>query len=103
MAKTTLRTVQRIWEAQGLQLHRVRSFKRSREADFVSKIEDIVAPSRPGAMPLDCRNIPGGHGRNWTAPCYNRNANSLRLTSNGNPDLASSPVHQPGRVQMRTV
>jgi hypothetical protein len=67
MAKTTglsLRTVLRIWEAHGLQLHRVRSFKRSREADFVSKTEDIVAPSRPGAMP---RNIPGGPGRNWTA------------------------------------
>jgi hypothetical protein len=53
-------------DAADLQLHRVRSFKRSREADFVSKIEDIVAPSRPAAMPLDYRNIPGGHGRNWT-------------------------------------
>jgi hypothetical protein len=104
MAKTTglsLRTVQRIWEAHGLQLHRVRSFKRSREADFVSKTEDIVAPSRPGAMPLGCRNIPGGHGRNWTAQVSI--ANSLRLTSSGNPDLASSPVHQHGRAQMRTV
>jgi transposase len=38
----SLRTVQRIWEAHGLQPHRVRSFKRSRDPDFVSKLDDIV-------------------------------------------------------------
>ena len=45
MAKATglsLRTVQRIWAAHGLQPHRVRSFKRSRDPEFVAKLEDIV-------------------------------------------------------------
>jgi transposase len=38
----SLRTVQRIWEAHGLQPHRVRTFKRSRDPEFVSKLADIV-------------------------------------------------------------
>jgi transposase len=38
----SLRTVQRIWAAHGLQPHRVRTFKRSRDPEFVSKLEDIV-------------------------------------------------------------
>ena len=45
MAKVTglsLRTVQRIWEAHKLQPHRLRTFKRSRDPDFVAKLEDIV-------------------------------------------------------------
>jgi transposase len=45
MAQATglsLRTVQRIWEAHDLQPHRVRTFKRSRDPDFVTKLEDIV-------------------------------------------------------------
>jgi transposase len=45
MAKTTglsLRTVQRIWGAHDLQPHRVRTFKRSRDPDFLAKLEDIV-------------------------------------------------------------
>jgi transposase len=45
MAKTaglSLRTVQRIWAAHRLQPHRLRSFKRSRDPDFVAKLADIV-------------------------------------------------------------
>jgi transposase len=45
MAEATglsLRTVQRIWAAHDLQPHRVRSFKRSRDAEFLAKLEDIV-------------------------------------------------------------
>jgi transposase len=45
MAKATglsLRTVQRIWAAHRLQPHRVRTFKRSRDPDFVAKLADIV-------------------------------------------------------------
>ena len=38
----SLRSVQRIWQAHGLQPHRVRSFKRSKDPDFVAKLEDIV-------------------------------------------------------------
>ena len=45
MAKATglsLRTVQRLWQAHDLQPHRLRTFKRSRDPDFVAKLEDSV-------------------------------------------------------------
>ena len=45
MAEATglsLRTVQRIWAAHDLQPHRLRTFKRSKDPDFVAKLEDIV-------------------------------------------------------------
>ena len=38
----SLRTVQRIWAAHDLQPHRVRTFKRSRDPEFMAKLEDIV-------------------------------------------------------------
>jgi len=45
MAKTTgisASSVQRIWRAHGLQPHRVRQFKLSRDPEFVPKLRDIV-------------------------------------------------------------
>ena len=42
VAGLSLRTVQRIWAAHRLQPHRVRTFKRSRDPDFVAKLADIV-------------------------------------------------------------
>ena len=45
MAKASglsLRTVQRIWAAHKLQPHRLRSFKRSRDPEFIAKLADIV-------------------------------------------------------------
>ena len=45
MAKATglsLRTVQRIWAAHQLQPHRIRTFKRSRDPEFITKLADIV-------------------------------------------------------------
>lgn len=45
MAEATglsLRTVQRIWATHDLQPHRVRTFKRSRDPEFMAKLEDIV-------------------------------------------------------------
>src|SRR5918994_6493429 len=45
MAEATglsLRTVQRIWAAHDLQPHRMRTFKRSKDPDFIAKLEDIV-------------------------------------------------------------
>ena len=45
MAKASglsLRTVQRIWTAHKLQPHRIRTFKRSNDPNFVKKLEDIV-------------------------------------------------------------
>jgi transposase len=41
-AGLSLRTVQRIWDAHDLQPHRLRSFKRSGDPEFASKLEDIV-------------------------------------------------------------
>src|SRR5206468_7943487 len=35
-------TVQRIWEAHGLQPHRVKTFKLSRDKRFVEKLTDVV-------------------------------------------------------------
>jgi transposase len=45
MAKATgisLRSVQRIWQAHRLQPHRIRTFKRSHDPAFATKLEDIV-------------------------------------------------------------
>jgi transposase len=42
VAGISLRTVQRIWAAHDLQPHRVRTFKRSRDAQFATKMADIV-------------------------------------------------------------
>lgn len=41
-AGLSLRTVQRIWAAYQLQPHRLRSFKRSRDPEFITKLADIV-------------------------------------------------------------
>jgi len=38
----SLRAVQRIWEANHLQPHRVRTFKTSNDPDFAEKVEDVV-------------------------------------------------------------
>jgi hypothetical protein len=40
----SLRAVQRIWQAQRLQPHRLRTFKRSTDPAFAEKVEDIVGP-----------------------------------------------------------
>src|SRR5262245_2325736 len=41
-AGLSLRTVQRIWAVHKLQPHRIRSFKRSRDPEFVTKLAAIV-------------------------------------------------------------
>ena len=41
-AGISLSSVQRVWRAHGLQPHRVRAFKLSRDPDFVPKLRDIV-------------------------------------------------------------
>src|SRR5919112_135802 len=38
----SLRSVQRVWAAHRLQPHRLRTFKRSRDPDFITKLEAIV-------------------------------------------------------------
>jgi hypothetical protein len=61
MAEATglsLRTVQRIWAAHRLQAHRIRSFKRSKDPDFIAKLEDIVGlyvapPRHAGVLSVD--------------------------------------------------
>jgi hypothetical protein len=39
----SLRAVQRIWATHHLQLHRLRTFKRSRDPAFAAKVEDVVS------------------------------------------------------------
>jgi len=41
-AGVSLRAVQRIWEAQRLQPHRIRTFKKSTDLAFAEKVEDVV-------------------------------------------------------------
>src|SRR6202048_1976610 len=41
-ARISLSSVQRIWRAHGLQPHRVRQFKLSRDPEFIPKLRDIV-------------------------------------------------------------
>jgi len=41
-AGLSLRTVQRIWAAHELQPHRIRTFKRSRDPEFIAKLADVV-------------------------------------------------------------
>ena len=41
-AGISLRSVQRIWADHELQPHRLRTFKRSTDPEFVAKLEDIV-------------------------------------------------------------
>ena len=38
----SLRTIQRIWAAHGLQPHRIRTFKHSTDPDFAAKLDDVV-------------------------------------------------------------
>jgi transposase len=40
--KISAATVQRIWQTHGLRPHRVKTFKLSRDPDFVSKLRDVV-------------------------------------------------------------
>ncbi|MBV9824965.1 MAG: IS630 family transposase [Alphaproteobacteria bacterium] len=42
LAKISVSSVQRIWRAHGLQPHRLRQFKLSRDPEFVPKLRDIV-------------------------------------------------------------
>ena len=58
MARRTgvsLRSVQRIWAAQDLQPHRIRTFKRSTDPEFAAKLEDIVGlrSTRPSMLSVD--------------------------------------------------
>ena len=41
-AGVSLRSVQRIWEAHGLEPHRIRTFKLSRDPEFADKLRDVV-------------------------------------------------------------
>ena len=41
-AGVSVRSVQRIWRAHGLQPHRIRQFKLSKDPEFVGKLRDVV-------------------------------------------------------------
>ena len=54
----SLHAVQRIWVAQRLQSHRLRTFKRSRDPAFAAKVEDVVGlymalPAHAVVLPID--------------------------------------------------
>ena len=68
MAKTvgiSVSAVQRIWRAHGLQPHRVRQFKLSRDPEFIPKLRDIVGlyvdpPAHAVVLSVDARRCPVG-------------------------------------------
>ena len=41
-AGVSVTSVQRIWRAHGLQPHRIRQFKLSKDPEFVDKLRDVV-------------------------------------------------------------
>lgn len=73
MARATsvsLRSVQRIWKAHGLEPHRIRSFKLSRDPKFADKLRDVVAlyvdpPAHAVVLSIDEKRA---RSRRWTAP-----------------------------------
>ena len=52
--------VQRIWAAHGLQPHRVRQFKLSRDPQFVEKLTDVIGLylNPPDKAPVPCVRFP---------------------------------------------
>jgi transposase len=57
-ARVSISSVQRIWQAHGLQPHRVRRFKLSRDPEFVPKLREIVGlyvdpPAHATVLPVD--------------------------------------------------
>jgi hypothetical protein len=81
----TLRSVQRIWAAHGLQPHRVRRFKLSQDPAFVAKLRDVVGlylDPRPTAS--CCRLTRSRKSRRSIAPtarplCSRRSTSSRGL------------------------
>jgi transposase len=62
-------TVQRIWDAHGLQPHRVKTFKLSRDKRFVEKLTDVVGVYlNPRIRPWSCVSTRSRRSRRWTAP-----------------------------------
>jgi transposase len=56
MAKASgisLRSVQRIWQTHDLQPHRIRTFKRSHDPDFIAKLEDMAPPRHATVLSVD--------------------------------------------------
>ena len=62
-------SVQRIWHTHGLQPHRVRQFKLSRDRQFVTKLRDLsVFMSIRRRMRWSCRSTKNRRSRRSTAP-----------------------------------
>ena len=65
----SLRSVQRIWAAHGLQPHRVKRFRLPRDPEFAAKLLDIVGlyvdpPAHAVVLSVD-EKLPGSEGRPW--------------------------------------
>ena len=62
-------TVQRIWDAHGLQPHRVRSFKLSNDPRFSEKLTDVVGLYlNPPEKALCCAWTRRARSKHWIAP-----------------------------------
>lgn len=73
----SLRTIQRIWAAHGLQPHRIRTFKRSTDPDFAAKLDDVVGlymnpPRHAVVVSIDEKS------HVWTAPPVQAESDTAR-------------------------
>ena len=62
-------TVRRIWSAHGLHPHRVKTFKLSRDPEFVKKLRDVVGLylNPPAKALVLCVSTRRARSRHWTA------------------------------------
>jgi len=68
-AGVSLRAVQRIWQANRLQPHRIRTFKRSNDPAFAEKVEDVVGLyMNPRPMLSSFRSTRNRRSKRSTAP-----------------------------------
>src|SRR5664279_336520 len=69
VAGVSLSYVQRVWSSHGLQPHRIRTFKLSKDPQFAAKVRDIVGLYvGPPAMPWFCPSMRRARSRRWTVP-----------------------------------
>ena len=62
-------SVQRIWRAHGLQPHRVRQFKLSKDPKFIDKLRDVVGLYvDPAATPSSSRSTKSHKSKQSTTP-----------------------------------
>jgi hypothetical protein len=92
----SLSTIQRIWVANRLQPHRIRTFKRSRDPAFAAKVEDVVGlymhpPAHALVLSIDEKSQIQALDR----------TQAVLLSKPGNAAMTHDPVCRPQHPQWR--